>query len=52
MYWDEDIIGDNDERPVFTPYGYRRGAMRAWVSDSRAKVGIGGKFPSARRGGM
>ena len=51
MYWDEDIIGDDDERPVFTPYGYRRGAMRAWVSDSRNKVGVGGKFPSGRRGG-
>jgi hypothetical protein len=50
QYWEEDIY--EDERPIYTPYGSRRGAMRAWVSDSRAKVGMGGKFPSGRRGGV
>jgi hypothetical protein len=46
QYWDEDI--EEDER-VWTPYGTRKGAVRAWMSDSRAKVGVGGKFPKPRR---
>ena len=46
QYWQEDVI--EDER-VYTPYGTRKGAVRAWMSDSRAKVGHGGKFPRPRR---
>jgi len=40
--WDEDH--ELMERQ-FTPYGSRRGALDAWLADSRAKVGQGGMFP-------
>ena len=32
----------------FTPYGSSRGAIDAWLADSRAKVGQGGMFPGVR----
>lgn len=47
-YWDKDRV--DDPSGLVTPYGYARGAVKAWLSDSRAKVGQGGKFPPARRG--
>ena len=46
MYWEEDII---EAERMWSPYGTRKGAIRAWMSDSRAKVGVGGKFPRPRR---
>jgi hypothetical protein len=46
QYWEEDIV--DDER-MYSPYGNRKGAIRAWMSDSRAKVGQGGKFPAMRK---
>ena len=33
----------------FSPYGSRRGALDAWMADSRAKVGQGGMFPGIHR---
>lgn len=48
MYWEEDVIPSEN---IWTPYGTRQGAVGAWMADSRAKVGMGGKFPSGRRGG-
>lgn len=48
QYWDEDIVPTEG---IWTPYGTLQGAVRAWMADSRAKVGVGGKFPSGRRGG-
>ena len=44
MYWQEDIM----ETETLTPYGNKRGAVNAWLADSRQKVGQGGKFPSMR----
>lgn len=42
MYW------QNDSAPtdpiVYTPYGSCVGAMDAWISDSRNKIGAGGMF--------
>lgn len=38
-----------DEKMGPTPYGNLVGAVAAWLSDSRAKVGQGGKFPRVRR---
>lgn len=42
QFWDEDntIL----ENGVVTPYGNTQGAMKAWIADSRAKVGIAGTF--------
>lgn len=37
-----------DPSGLITPYGTATGAIKAWVADSRAKVGAGGKFPKAR----
>lgn len=42
--WKEDQVIEKN----FTPYGNRTGAYAAWMSDSRAKVGQGGKFPRSR----
>jgi hypothetical protein len=49
MYWDEDIQPHPGD--IMTPYGNTIGAVRAWLSDSRAKVGSGGMLISraARR---
>lgn len=44
QYWEEDRKAVEE----FTPYGSNSGAMNAWVSDARARVGLGGKFPSVR----
>lgn len=46
QYW----IGDRTEDPsgLVTPYGGESGAVKAWLSDSRAKVGQGGIFPGMR----
>ena len=40
--WEEDRV--EDPSGLVTPYGNQRGAVQAWISDSRAKVGHGGKF--------
>lgn len=37
-----------DPSKLITPYGTASGAIKAWMADSRAKVGAGGKFPSMR----
>jgi hypothetical protein len=47
QYWQEDIM--EHSAGIMTPYGDRAGAVNAWVSDSREKVGVGGKFPRTRR---
>jgi len=45
--WAEDRAPDSSG--IVTPYGGEKGAVRAWISDSRAKVGRqGGKFPRLR----
>lgn len=43
--WQEDV----ERTKNYTPYGDRYGALQAWLADSRAKVGHGGKFPSIRQ---
>jgi len=45
--WKDDNI--TDEGAPITPYGSARAAIKVWMSDSRAKIGQGGKFPSMRR---
>lgn len=45
--WKDDMA--MDENPLDTPYGNQNGAVRAWLADSRAKVGHGGKFPTVSR---
>jgi len=47
QYW----IGDRQKDPsgLVTPYGNESGAVEAWISDSRAKVGMGGMFLGVRR---
>jgi hypothetical protein len=45
--WKGDQLVDEKFGP--SPYGHLVGASAAWLSDSRAKVGQGGKFPSMRR---
>lgn len=42
--WKEDQV----DSKIITPYGRRFGAQEAWLADSRAKVGYGGKFPKSR----
>jgi hypothetical protein len=44
--WKRDMMPDPSEE--MTPYGSSVGAIIAWVSDSRAKVGQGGIFPKLR----
>ena len=39
---------DREKSDVSTPYGDTRGAVRAWLSDSRSKVGFGTKSPGTR----
>lgn len=46
QYWDEDTTVDPSG--LVTPYGSKVGAVQAWLSDSRAKVGQGGKFARTR----
>lgn len=42
QYWQEDTTkGD-----ILTPYGQRQGAIDAWLTDSRQKIGQGGKIPA------
>jgi len=43
QYWGEDRM--KDPSGLVTPYGNESGAVKAWLSDSRAKVGQGGMFP-------
>jgi hypothetical protein len=33
---------------IITPYGNSVGAIEAWMADSRAKIGYGGKTPRVR----
>jgi hypothetical protein len=42
--WKADMEQDPSE--LVTPYGTARGAIQVWMSDSRAKLAYGGKFPS------
>lgn len=44
QYWRDDVTENTQE--IVTPYGSKSGAVEAWIADSRAKVGQGGKFPS------
>lgn len=44
--WKQDIA--KDENAAITPYGDTRGAIFAWLADSRAKVGFGAKTPRSR----
>jgi len=44
--WKGDQVKDPSN--LFTPYGDSRGAIAAWMSDSRAKIGWGGKTPRVR----
>lgn len=37
-----------DKGAPITPYGSARAAIKVWMSDSRQKIGQGGKFPSMR----
>jgi hypothetical protein len=40
--WKSDMtLADN---AMWSPYGITNGAIKAWLADSRAKVGVGGKF--------
>lgn len=39
---------DREPMDQFSPYGSARGALDAWMADSRAKVGQGGMFPGLR----
>jgi len=40
--WKADMtLSDN---ALWSPYGITNGAIKAWLADSRAKVGVGGKF--------
>jgi len=45
--WKNDQLPDPSKD--ITPYGSATGAIKAWIADSRAKVGQGGKFPAMRR---
>jgi len=42
----DDRIRDASE--LITPYGTASGAIKAWMADSRAKIGQGSKFPRVR----
>lgn len=44
-YKDDRVI---DPSKLITPYGTATGAIKAWVADSRNKVGQGFKFPKVR----
>ena len=46
QYWRDDVTENPSD--TLTPYGSKSGAVEAWIADSRAKVGQGGKFPSIR----
>lgn len=46
QYWIDDRT--KDPSGLVTPYGNESGAVRAWLSDSRAKIGQGGTFPGMR----
>lgn len=46
MYWQNDR--DRDPSNIITPYGASVAAVECWLADSRAKIGMGGKFPSMR----
>jgi len=46
QYWQEDVALDPSK--IVSPYGSSAGAVAAWLSDSRAKIGFGGKFPRVR----
>jgi len=43
QYWRDDVT--ENSQSIITPYGSKNGAVEAWVADSRARVGQGGKFP-------
>lgn len=45
--WEGDQLRDPSN--MVTPYGVAVGAIKAWLSDSRSKIGMGGKFPRVRR---
>lgn len=47
QYWRDDVT--ENPQSIITPYGSKSGAVEAWVADSRAKVGQGGKFPGMER---
>jgi hypothetical protein len=42
---DDNTVNQNAE---MTPYGNKVGALNAWLTDSRSKIGMGGKFPRSR----
>ena len=42
QYWLSDRLPDPSR--IVTPYGSTAGAVSTWIADSRAKIGIGGKF--------
>lgn len=44
--WTNDIAKDPGN--LVTPYGTSTGAVAVWMTDSRAKIGFGGKFPRLR----
>jgi len=44
--WKSDMTLSDDAE--WNPYGITNGAIKAWLADSRAKVGMGGKFPAPR----
>lgn len=44
--WKPDQMPDDSK--IKTPYGTSSGAVKAWISDARAKVGQGGTFPRLR----
>ena len=46
QYWRDDVT--ENPQDIVTPYGNKNGAVEAWIADSRAKVGQGGKFPNMR----
>jgi len=47
QYWRDDVT--ENAQSIITPYGSKNGAVEAWVADSRARVGQGGKFPGNMR---
>lgn len=40
---------DMENTKTLTPYGNKNGAVAAWLADSRAKIGYGGKSPKGRQ---
>jgi hypothetical protein len=47
MFWSDDV--NTKEEYDLTPYGNKAGAMNAWLSDSRSKIGFGSFIGGMRK---